>query len=295
MILVTGAPGGISRMVLKSLISRRIPARVLAQERERPVCSSHHDSGLSEGLGGVSSGALVGVERILHQTHETDVSAFARLAAFLREARRQGVAHVVNISRFGADPTSPYRFARRCAAAEAVVESSGIAYTTLRPHLSMQRVVTFRPPIGGGNATVLAPKHRVVSAIDSGDVADVAVAALTGRGHDALTYDLTGPEALSGAEMASQLSAALRRAIAYADVPPTAVCRALLRLRLPEWQAFHLGEEYATYRRGSAASVACGVYEALGRPPREFKRFARDYAELLSQRPPAHYRATNCA
>ena len=110
-----------------------------------------------------------------------------------------------------------------------------------------------------------------------------------------MTYDLTGPEALSGAEMASQLSAALRRPVARLDVPPRVVCRGLLRLRLPEWQAYDLSDEYVAYRRGGPATVACGVHEALGRPPREFKQFARDYGNQLSHRPPAQSRAANYA
>jgi hypothetical protein len=32
------------------------------------------------------------------------------------------------------------------------------------------------------------------------------------------------------------------------------------------------------YRRGEAAGVATGVWDALGHPPRAFAEFARDYA-----------------
>jgi hypothetical protein len=41
-------------------------------------------------------------------------------------------------------------------------------------------------------------------------------------------------------------------------------------------------EEFAMYRRGEAAGVEPGVREALGRPPRTFDEFARNYALLFA-------------
>jgi hypothetical protein len=57
---------------------------------------------------------------------------------------------------------------------------------------------------------------------------------------------------------------------------------ALADLGFPAWQADGLLEEFSMYRRGEAASVEPGVRDALGRPPRPFAEFARDYAPLFS-------------
>ena len=46
---------------------------------------------------------------------------------------------------------------------------------------------------------------------------------------------------------------------------------------MPAWQADGLIEDYAHYRRGEAAAVLSGIQEATGRPPGDFKQFARDY------------------
>jgi hypothetical protein len=56
----------------------------------------------------------------------------------------------------------------------------------------------------------------------------------------------------------------------------------LAALGFPAWQADGLLEEFAMYRRGEAAGVEPGVREALGRPPRSFDEFARDYASLFA-------------
>jgi uncharacterized protein YbjT (DUF2867 family) len=113
-------------------------------------------------------------------------------------------------------------------------------------------------------------------------VADVAVAALTTAQHDNKVYALTGPEALTFTEMAHQLSRAIGRTITFVDVPPESIRAALVDLGFPAWQADGLLEEFAMYRRGEAAGVEPGVREALGRPPRAFAEFARDYALLFT-------------
>jgi hypothetical protein len=37
-------------------------------------------------------------------------------------------------------------------------------------------------------------------------------------------------------------------------------------------------KDYAHYRRGEAASVSSAVADITGRPPRDIREFARDYA-----------------
>src|SRR5262249_36062989 len=109
-----------------------------------------------------------------------------------------------------------------------------------------------------------------------------AVAALTEDGHEGKTYDLTGPEALSHSEMAAKLSQVLQRQVEYVDVPPEAMKEALLSFGIPLWQGGGVGGGYAHYRRGEAATIASGVKDATGTPPRSFDSFARDYRNAFS-------------
>ena len=76
------------------------------------------------------------------------------------------------------------------------------------------------------------PGEARISAVDVRDLADVAVAALTGSQHDNKNYSLTGPEGLTFGEMAKELSAALGRTITFVDVPPEAMRGALADLGL---------------------------------------------------------------
>jgi uncharacterized protein YbjT (DUF2867 family) len=146
----------------------------------------------------------------------------------------------------------------------------------------MQGLLNFRSTIATQNAFYAAAGDAKVSVVDVRDNAEVAVAALTEAGHEGKIYELTGPQALTHAEMAELLSEALGRQVAFVDIPPETMREALLEFGFPVWQADGLIEDYAHYKRGEAAAVTSGVRDAIGKAPRSFEEFARDYAAMFS-------------
>ena len=117
--------------------------------------------------------------------------------------------------------------------------------------------------------------------MDVRDIAAVAAVTLTEPGHEGATYTLTGPAAITHAQIAMALTAAIGRDVSFTDVPPQAFA-ASLRGILPPWQVEGLLEDYAHYRRGEAASVSPAVAEITGRPPTDVRQFARDYAAAFA-------------
>jgi uncharacterized protein YbjT (DUF2867 family) len=117
-----------------------------------------------------------------------------------------------------------------------------------------------------------------VSVVDVRDIAEVAVVALTETGHEGKIYNLTGPQALTHAELAEQLSAALNRQITFVDIPSETMRDQLLNIGVPAWQADGLIEDYAHYQRNEAATISSDIQDAIGKEPRTFKTFACDYA-----------------
>jgi uncharacterized protein YbjT (DUF2867 family) len=201
--------------------------------------------------------------------------------AFVEAARKSAVRHIVKLSQLHADVNSPGRFLRYHAAVEAAIEATDLTFTFLRPNLYMQGLLNFGQSIKEKSAFFAAAGEARISAMDVRDLADVAVAALTDPRHKNKSYSLTGPEALTFGEMADELSVALGRTISFVDVPPEAMRGALDGLGFPAWQADGLLEEFEMYRRGEAAGIESGMSDALGRSPRPFAQFARDYAPLF--------------
>src|SRR5918993_2448598 len=284
MILVTGATGNNGTEILKRLLTADVPVRVMVRNRERAsaIASPHvevveGDFDRPETL----LAALDGVQRAFLLTHSSE-RAQAQQIAFVDAARQSGVTHVVKLSQFAAYANAPDRFRRYHAVVEATLQASELAYTILRPNLYMQGLLNFRATIATQNAFYAAAGDAKVSMVDVRDNAEVAVAALTEPGHEGKIYELTGPQALTHAEMAEGLSKALGRQVAFVDIPPEAMRDAFLGFRAPEWPGDGLGEDYAHYRRGEAEAVTSGVQDALGKAPRSFEEFARDYAPMFS-------------
>lgn len=225
--------------------------------------------------------ACDGADRAFLLTNSTE-RAEQQQIAFTRVAEVCGVRHIVKLSQLHADASSPERFLRYHGVVEAAIQASGLTYTFLRPNLFMQGLLNFRQSIRQQSAFFAAAGDARISAVDIRDLADVAAAALTTSEHDNKSYALTGPETLTFAEMAHQLSRAVGRTITFVDVPPEAMRAALMEPGFPVWQADGLVEEFAMYRRGEASAAESGVREALGRAPRSFEGFARDYAPLFT-------------
>ena len=285
MILVSGATGTNGKEVVTLLSQRGATVKAMVRDpakagdlRTLPgveLVAGDFDDAASLGR------ALTGVDRAFLLTPSTD-RAEAQQLAFVGTAAAAGVRHVVKLSQFAATPDSPVRFLRYHATVEAALRRSGMAWTFLRPNLFMQGLLNFKDLIRTKGMFAAAAGDARISVVDIRDIAAVAAAALTEDGHEGRIYDLTGPEALTHAEMAEKLSSATGRTIRFMDIPEEQMRSALAGIGMPPWQADGLIEDYAHYRRGEAAAVQPGIQDATGRQPRRFETFAQDYSAVLT-------------
>jgi uncharacterized protein YbjT (DUF2867 family) len=114
--------------------------------------------------------------------------------------------------------------------------------------------------------------------IDVEDVADVAVAALTGDGHAGRVYEVTGPRLLSFADAVDEVAKAAGRPVTYRRIPVEAYTAELAGYGLPTELVDLLTYLFTEVMDGRNASLADGVRRALGREPRDFTAYARDAA-----------------
>jgi len=281
-ILVTGATGNTGRPLVEALVRAGAPVRAMVRDQasqsklpdgvQVAVADFEEPASLAAALDGVRQAYLVTPSS---EQAEAQQKRFADLAA------AAGVRHLVVLSQLAAAEDSPVRFLRYHAVVERHVRDLGIGYTFLRPNLFFQGLLALAKPIAAEGRFFAPIGDAPVSAVDVRDIADVAAATLTQAGHEGATYTLTGPAAVTHAEMATALGAALGREITFIDVPPEAFADSLHGI-LPPWQVEGLLEDYAHYRRGEAAMVSTAVAEVTGHPAMDFAQFARDYAPAFS-------------
>jgi uncharacterized protein YbjT (DUF2867 family) len=284
MILVLGATGTNGREVVLRLSTAGQRVRAMVRNPSKAGDLPRENVELVPGdLDDPSSldAALAGVDRAFFVA-SVDRRYVGWFGNFLAAAQRADAPHVVKFSGMGAQVDSPAEILRQHGQTDAALTDSGLPYTILRPNSFYQNLLWSAGTIKDHGAFYLPMGSTRQSLVDVRDIAAVAVAVLTGAGHEGKTHVITGPESLSYQEVADKLSTILGRPIRYVDVPPAAAHDSMLKAGMPEWNARAVTELYGIFAAGEAAGTTDTVEQITGRKPISFDQFARDRAGAFS-------------
>ena len=275
MILVFGATGKIGEEVVRLLSQASFKVRAFVRDPSKLKTTKGVDvmRGDLDNAASIAA-ALRSVDAVLLLTapnskHELDV---------IEASKKAGVKKIVKISAMGADATSDRRIARAHGETEAALKASGITWTILRPGMFAQNFLMFASSVKESGKMFASVGNGKAATIDARDIAEVAVRALIETKHDEKTYVLTGNELVSYSDIAKKLSSSTRKDVTYVDVPLEQTKKTMLDRGMPEWLATELVGFQAAVAAGRAAGISTDVETVLGRPPRTFDDFARDYA-----------------
>ena len=253
MILVTGATGHVGAEVVRLLAEAGTPARALIHSPDKAAPIQR--LGLEVALGDFEQpdtldAAMAGCAQLFLLSPPSPRQP-EQEQQVIDAAKRAGVAHVVKQSAPGAGLV----FARWHAQIEQYLAKSGLPHTLLRPNYFMQNFLMSAQPVAEQGVLYGITGEGRVSYIDTRDIAAVAAQVLTSTGHQGKAYTLTGPEALSGDEVAERLAAATGREVGSVDVPADAFGQALVGAGLPGWLVERLIELNVMMAAGHAAGV----------------------------------------
>jgi uncharacterized protein YbjT (DUF2867 family) len=266
-ILVLGGTGKTGRRVVQRLQAAGRPVRV-GTPSATPPFDWDDQSTWAPVLEGVGS---------VYVTYYPDVAipgAAAAIGAFAELAVATGVRRLVLLSGRGEQG------ARR---SEQALQQSGADWTIVRSAFMAQNFNEsfFLEPVRAGEVAFLADPGLAEPFIDADDIADVAVAALTGDEHVGQLYEVTGPRLLGWAQAVAEIAAAAGRPIRYVPVSLEEYAALLVENQVPADDVKMLTgvfSEIAGVLDGRNAYLSDGVQRALGRPPRDFADFVRDAA-----------------
>jgi len=131
------------------------------------------------------------------------------------------------------------------------------------------------------NTLSLPMENAKLSPVDIEDIAKVAFALLHSKGHEGKSYDMTGPEALTMAEVAERISQATGRTIEYVNITLEEYRRAVLAAGASPERANGFVELWSERRKYAESRVDLGTHEAFGVHPTTFAEFARRNAAVF--------------
>jgi uncharacterized protein YbjT (DUF2867 family) len=280
MICVTGAGGTVGSEVLRQLEKANAPIRAAYFTKDKA------EAARARGIDAVTidyndpemlRAAFAGSEKLFllgpNVPNQTELEINA-----VEAAKAAGVKHIVKQSVMAAD-AEEYGLGKLHRDIEKAIESSGLAWTFLRPNSYMQNAVTFMSDsIKSESAFYTAAGNGKIGHVDVRDIAAVAVKALTEPGHEGKAYTLTGPEAFTYDEMATEFSKVLGRPISHVNLPPEDLKGAMLAQGMPESLADLLLDLERYFLEGKAAATTEDVKQVTGKAPTSFADYARDTA-----------------
>ena len=276
MILVLGGTGTTGRLVARKLADRAHPLRVAAR---RPPAEGVRFDWYAPAT---HAAALAGVRAAYVIAPPGVPDPEPIVVPFLERAREAGVTRVVLLSSsaIAAGAAGLGRIHARLG--EILPE-----WAVLRPSWFMENLVGDHPhgvSARDDGEIVSATGTGRVAFIDPGDIAEVAVRALTDPEPHNTDHVLTGPEPLSYADVAALMTVHYGRRIRHRAVTAADLATRLAASDIPEAFAHLLASLDVAIAAGAEDRVTDTVERITGRPPRSLRDF-------LAARPPDKARA----
>lgn len=262
-VLVTGASGKTGRQVAESAKAAGFDVR--AASRSSEVRFDWYDSSTwAEALRGADAAYLAYTPDIGAPGAAENIAALARLAQEL------GVRRLVMLSARGERQAEP---------AERALRESGAEWTVVQADWFFQNFSEGLLLEGVQSGEFVFPAGEVkVPFVDTRDLADVVVKALTDSSYAGRTLEITGARLLSFREAMAEITAAAGREIRYVPVPTKEYGAILAGFGLPPEEVAFMEEVFDGLLDGGNAQSTETVRQVLGRAPRDFTDFARELA-----------------
>lgn len=285
-ILVTGGTGTVGSQVIQQLVARGAPVRALVRSHES---AKRLPAGVEPVLGNLLDPvavrqALEGVDKLYLLNAVVPDELTQGLIAY-NLAKRLRLGQVVYHSVFRADHFLDVPHFASKVAIENAIKAFDVPFTILRPNYFYQNDAALKDVVMGAGLYPVPLGTTGISAVDVRDIAEAAAIVLTTGGHLDKTYNLNGPDVLSGPAAAQIWSGLLGRTVRYAGEDLDGF-ESQMRQRAPAWSAFDIRVMFQGYlERGFVAEEEdiSTLTALLGHPPRRYQDFAGETAAVWRQ------------
>jgi uncharacterized protein YbjT (DUF2867 family) len=276
-ILVTGGTGHVGSEVVKELQKRKADIRILVRKEDTPIPAGA-EKAVGDLLDPVSvQKAMEGVDKLYLLNAVLPDELTQGLIAY-DLAKKLKLSHVVYHSVFRAEHFKDVPHFASKVAIESAMREFDVPFTILRPNYFSQNDAMLRDPITKAGIYPMPLGDVGVSVVDIRDIAEATAIVLTSGEHNGKTYNLNGPDVVSGTKAASIWGELLGKQIKYTGHNMDAF-EEQMRKRAPSWSAFDIRMMFEGYlERGFVAGDGDleTLTKLLGHAPRRYEDFAKE-------------------
>lgn len=285
-ILVIGGTGTVGSQVVHDLLKHDVDITVLTRDEKK---AEKLPEGVKFIIGdllkvGTIRSIFHGMDSVFLLNVVSPTEAHEGLMA-VNGARMAEVSKIVYLSVHDVDkaPHLPHFGAK--IPIELAIKDSGIPYTILRANNFYQNDFWFKDAILEHGIYPQPIGDAGLSRVDIRDIAEVATLALLHQTPANKTYNLSGPQILTGNSTAKIWSDVLQKPIKYAGNDLEA-WEEQNKQYMPDWMIFDFKLMYAFFQRFGLQATKSDVDQLtalMGHPPRSFEDFARETKNMWSK------------
>jgi uncharacterized protein YbjT (DUF2867 family) len=285
--LVTGATGDVGSKVVEGLLARGVRPRAFVRDPDKAherfgdrVEIFVGDLGNTEAL----AEALTGVHSLFLVNSGPEIPARDEIA--VHAAKAGGVKHLVKLSSL--DVREGLAIGAWHERGEAAIRMAGVPFTFLQPTGFMSNLLAWAGSIKKEGIVRSSTGNGRRAFIHSGDIAAVAVEVLLSRSHIGESLPLTGPEALTFAEVAAKIAVRIGKPLTFQPISDDeARQRYSATGAPPEETAAHVAL-WRAIRDGKLGAVTGTVERILLRKPITLDQWIVENASAFTDRPAAN-------
>src|ERR1700689_545506 len=213
--LITGATGNVGSLVAERLIALGDRPRIFVRDAHK--ARARYGGRVDIFTGDLADAktltpALAGADALFLVNSGPPFAGLDEFAA--KKAKAAGVKHLVKLSSYDAREQNVGTGVWH-SAGETAIRASGIPFTFVQPSGFMTNALYWASSIKAAGVVRTATGDGKIPFIHPVDIAEVAVKALTEPEYSGQSLPITGPEALSYADMTAKIGAVIGRALRF--------------------------------------------------------------------------------